>query len=98
MSTATITFRAEPSVKRAAQRRADEIEISLSTVLNSALRNFARGERVVIDDAFRVEDSGLSREYVLEKLAEAEREVAGEGFEWRDNNEVLGRLRKRHGL
>ncbi len=94
----TITFRAEPSVKKAAQKRAEEIDISLSTVLNSALRNFARGERVIIDETFYVEDSGLSRSYVKEKLKEAEKEVSKECFEWRANREVLGRLRKKHGI
>ena len=49
---ATITIRTNAKIKRAAQARAKELGLSLSNVINNALRRFAGGDDIVYDDNY----------------------------------------------
>ncbi|MDR1197332.1 MAG: hypothetical protein LBL08_03640 [Candidatus Nomurabacteria bacterium] len=58
---ATITIRTNKNIKQAAQARAEQLGLSLSDVINNALRRFAKGDKVVYDDDY-------SEEYIAELL------------------------------
>jgi antitoxin component of RelBE/YafQ-DinJ toxin-antitoxin module len=71
----TITIRTNANIKAIAQERAKELGISLSDVINNALRRFAKGEAVVYDD------DNYSKEYTdyLHKITKQARRDAKAG-------------------
>jgi antitoxin component of RelBE/YafQ-DinJ toxin-antitoxin module len=65
----TITIRTNANIKAIAQERAKKLGISLSDVVNNALRRFADGEAVVYDDNY-------SKEYTNELIAARREAIA----------------------
>lgn len=67
MNTAVINFKTDPLVKKRAQKRAKQLGLSLSGVMNSHLREFITGKN------FHVElEKEEPSEYLIQALKESE--------------------------
>jgi len=65
----TITIRTNMTVKKAAQARAKKLGLSLSDVINNALRGFAKGGDIIYDDNY-------SEEYIAELMTARDEALA----------------------
>lgn len=70
MKTAIINFKTDPALKRKAQKKADELGISLSTALNAYLRRFLRAK-----DIDFVEDELVPTAYLEKELKVSEKDI-----------------------
>jgi antitoxin component of RelBE/YafQ-DinJ toxin-antitoxin module len=50
----TLTIRIDPAIKSAAKRRAEQLGVSLSSVIANELRQFINGAPMVVDDNSRL--------------------------------------------
>src|SRR3989344_7676733 len=55
MNTAIVNIKVDPKIKRQAQKAAHDLGISLSAVINRALRNFIKTRSVIFSDDVRLE-------------------------------------------
>lgn len=68
MNTAVINIRTNPKVKKQAQKVAEELGFSLSTVVNAYLRHFVRTKKV----EFEAEEPS---EYLIKSLKQSKKEI-----------------------
>ncbi len=88
MQTAVINFTAEEKTKQEAQRVAQKMGISLSTVLNNYLKYFVRTKKVV----FSVDDE-VPNKYLANALKQSEEDVkAGRITTFKTGKEALNYL------
>ena len=70
MNTATIFIKTEPKIKEEAQKTAEELGFSVSSVLNAFLRQFVKTKTI----HFSVQE-GKPNKYLIELLKEAEADL-----------------------
>lgn len=90
MQSAVINFTTEEKVKQEAQKIAQKMGISLSTVLNHYLKHFVRTKTVVFNA-----DDEIPNQYLINALKESEEDVkAGRVMTFKSPQEELAYLDK----
>jgi addiction module RelB/DinJ family antitoxin len=67
MTYAVINVKSEPLLKKQAQELADELGVSLSTVINSSLRQFVRNRKLVLSEDY------VPNDYLAKRILESDR-------------------------
>ena len=85
MNTTSILIKTDPNLKKEAQKTADEMGISLTSVINRYLKHFIQTKSIT----FTVEDEQPT-EYFNVSLHEAEEDIkAGRVISFKNSDEVL---------
>jgi len=93
LNSATITIKTDPETKSAAQKLAEQLGISLSSVLNSLMKEFVRTKKLEV--GLKEDELELS-DYAKQALAESEEDVkAGRVYSFGDTKDAVQFLRDR---
>ncbi len=88
MNTVSILIKTDPKLKKAAQQTADEMGISLTSVINRYLKHFIQTKTITF-----IANEEHHTENFLEGLREAEEDIqAGRVISFKDKDEVLAYL------
>ena len=94
MTTKAITVRVENGVKEQAEKMLNDIGINMTTYIVSSLKALVREKKVPFE---LVTAQYLTDQMILEKLAEAEKEIADPNTKWLSHDEVFGEIREKYG-
>lgn len=91
MNTASILIKTDPELKKAAQKTADAMGISLTSVINRYLKHFIQTKSITFSAS-----EEKPTENFLEGLKEAEEDIkAGRVISFKNHDEVLAYLDKK---
>ena len=90
MNTASILVKTDPKIKEEAQKTAEEMGISLTSVINHYLKDFIQTKSIT----FTVEEE-IPTQYMLDSLKQSEEDVkAGRVISFKTGKEALAYLDK----